>query len=130
MLNEIKSASEYDLLLIDEPESSFDNLFLKEEVNELIKNIAKKMPVILVTHNNTVGLSITPDYILFTLRKVDEKTKKIEFEIFKGKPDSEYLFSKSGEYLLTKDILMNSLEAGESAYKSRRAIYELYQNRK
>ena len=130
LLNEIRSASEYDLLLIDEPESSFDNLFLKEEVNKLIKNIAKKMPVILVTHNNTVGLSITPDYILFTLRKVDEKTKKIVFEIFKGKPDSEFLVSSNGECLLTKDILMNSLEAGESAYKSRRAIYELYQNRK
>ena len=130
LLNEIRSASEYDLLLIDEPESSFDNLFLKEEVNKLIKNIAKKMPVILVTHNNTVGLSITPDYILYTLRKVDEKTKKIVFEIFKGKPDSEFLVSSNGECLLTKDILMNSLEAGESAYKSRRAIYELYQNRK
>ena len=130
LLNEIKSASEYDLLLIDEPESSFDNLFLKEEVNELIKNIAKKMPVILVTHNNTVGLSITPDYILFTLRKVDDKTKHVVFDIFKGKPDSEFLYSIDGERLSTKDILMNSLEAGESAYKSRRSIYELYQNRK
>lgn len=88
------------------------------------------MPVILVTHNNTVGLSITPDYILFTLRKVDDKTKRVVFDIFKGKPDSEFLYSTDGERLSTKDILMNSLEAGESAYKSRRSIYELYQNRK
>ncbi len=37
LLTEIQDALKYDLLLIDEPESSFDNLFLKHDVNQLIK---------------------------------------------------------------------------------------------
>ena len=130
LLNEIKSSLEYDLLLIDEPESSFDNPFLKEEVNELIKDIAKKMPVILVTHNNTVGLSIKPDYILYTERSFDDEKGEVTFNIFKGTPDSQFLISEDGKRILTKDVLMNSLEAGESAYNNRRDIYELHENRK
>ena len=41
LLNEIKSASNYDILLIDEPESSFDNIFLNKEVNDMIKIFQK-----------------------------------------------------------------------------------------
>ncbi|REM39386.1 phosphotransferase, partial [Mycobacterium tuberculosis] len=57
LLQEIADAQNYDLLLIDEPESSFDNLFLKGEVNQMLKSISETMPVIVVTHNNTVGAS-------------------------------------------------------------------------
>lgn len=42
LLNEIKSAINSDILLIDEPESSFDNIFLNTEVNDMIKNLSKK----------------------------------------------------------------------------------------
>ena len=63
LLDEIERANEHDMLLIDEPESSFDNNFLKEDVNEIIKEMSRKMPVVLVTHNNTVGASIKPDYL-------------------------------------------------------------------
>ena len=52
LLQQIKDAQKYDLLLIDEPESSFDNLFLRSDVNQLIKDIAKTMPVAVVTHNS------------------------------------------------------------------------------
>src|SRR5690554_6502785 len=58
LLQEISDAQSYDLLLIDEPESSFDNVFLNDNVNQLIRDIARTMPVIVVTHNNTVGASI------------------------------------------------------------------------
>lgn len=40
--NEIKSANDYDILLIDEPESSFDNICLNLEVNNMVKDISKK----------------------------------------------------------------------------------------
>ena len=53
LLKEIKDALQYDMLLIDEPESSFDNLFLKDRVNKLIKSISKQIPVIIATHNST-----------------------------------------------------------------------------
>lgn len=130
LLNEIRSALECDILLIDEPESSFDNLFLNDEVNNMVKDIAKKMPVILVTHNNTVGLSIKPDYILYTSRIFDEEKKKIQFNIFKGRPDSQFLFSEEGEKILTRTVLMDALEAGELPYRNRRDVYELHKNRR
>ena len=71
LLSELESSGKYELLLIDEPESSFDNLFLKNSVDELLKDISKTIPVILVTHNNTLGLSIHPDYILYTEKQIE-----------------------------------------------------------
>ena len=38
LLSELESSGKYELLLIDEPESSFDNLFLKNSVDELLKD--------------------------------------------------------------------------------------------
>lgn len=83
------------------------------------------MPVILATHNNTVGLSIAPDYLLYTQRVA--VGQEAEFTMYSGNVDSEYLFScKDGTRIPTKDVLMNSFEAGEPAYKGRKKIYELY----
>ena len=65
LLQEIKDAQNYDILLLDEPESSFDNKFLNSDVNTIIKSISNQMPVVVVTHNNSVGASINPDYILY-----------------------------------------------------------------
>ncbi|MDU3177390.1 PHP domain-containing protein [Anaerococcus sp.] len=130
LLNEIKTAFEYEMLLLDEPESSFDNIFLNTEVNNLIKDISKKMPVILATHNNTVGISINPDYLLYTLRQ--PKDDDIIFKVFSGNIDSEYLvsFDDSDDKISTTEVLMDSLEAGELAYKERKKIYELHEDRK
>lgn len=125
LLNEIKTAINSDILLIDEPESSFDNIFLNTEVNDMIKNLSKKMPVILATHNNTVGLSIAPDYLLYTKRIADGKEAK--FTMYCGNVDSEYLYSCTGKTnIKTKDVLMDLFEAGELAYKGRKKLYELY----
>lgn len=128
LLNEIKSANDYDILLIDEPESSFDNIFLNVQVNNMIKDISKKMPVILATHNNTTGLSIKPDHILYTKR--ESTTEDIKFKIYSGNIASKTLtnFENKNDTIETYKILMDSLEAGENAYKEREVIYELHKN--
>ena len=72
LIHEIKDATKYDMLLIDEPESSFDNLFLKKEINTLIKDISTLMPVVVVTHNNTVGASIKPNYVAITQKSIED----------------------------------------------------------
>jgi len=71
LLHEIKDAQNFDYLLIDEPESSFDNLFLKGEANQMLKEISKTMPVVVVTHNSTVGASINADYIVYTSKEIE-----------------------------------------------------------
>jgi len=126
LLQEIQDSNKYDILLIDEPESSFDNLFLKKEVNEIIKDISKNMPVVLVTHNSTVGASINPDYILFT--KKERINGEVKYKIYSGVPTSKDLLSTNGEKLSTFEVTMSCLEAGETSYNERKKIYESLKN--
>lgn len=122
LLDRIEGASSADVLLIDEPESSFDNHFLKAEVNEIIKAMSKKMPVVVVTHNNTVGVSIRPDFILYTQKEVSNS--QIKWRIFSGSPTSKRLVSVDGLEIPTRDVLLGNLEAGVKTYEERSAAYE------
>ena len=126
LLDEIEGANQHDMLLIDEPESSFDNKFLKEDVNAIIKEISSKMPVVLVTHNNTVGASIKPDYLLCTRKELEDG--KVKWRIYSGYPTSKDLISPDGKALSTWDVMMGSLEAGSVAYEERRQSYENLKN--
>lgn len=121
-LQKIKDSILCDILLIDEPESSFDNIFLKNEVNKFIKEMAEKMPVIISTHNNTIGGSIKPDYILYTEKRIESGVPR--FYIYSGFPGAKALSDVNGNSIENYEITLNSLEAGEQAYTERRNIYE------
>lgn len=125
-LQKIKDAILCDILIIDEPESSFDNLFLKNEVNKFIKDMAENMPVIISTHNNTIGGSIKPDYILYTEKRID--ANEPHFNIYSGYPTAQFLKDVKGNTIENYQITMNSLEAGEQAYSERKDIYETLKN--
>lgn len=122
LLQEIADAQNYDLLLIDEPESSFDNLFLKGEVNQILKAISETMPVVVVTHNNTVGASVGADYLLYTAKEVENGVPR--YRIFSGYPTDKKLVSVGGEVITSHETLLNSLEAGADTYENRRQGYE------
>lgn len=122
LLQEIKDAQNFDYLLIDEPESSFDNLFLKGEVNQMLKEISKIMPVVIVTHNSTVGASINADYIVYTSKELEGDT--ILYRRYSGHPSDKELISIDGKTINNFQVTMNSLEAGEDAYVERRGGYE------
>lgn len=122
LLQEITDAQNYDVLLIDEPESSFDNLFLKSDVNQMLKEISKSMPVVVVTHNSTVGASVGADYILYARKELENG--KTKYRIYSGYPMDKTLTSTDGKSINTHDIMMNSLEAGVDAYNGRRQGYE------
>lgn len=122
LLQEISDAQNYEILLIDEPESSFDNLFLKSDVNQILKSIAETMPVVVVTHNSTVGASIGADYLLYTQKEIE--SGEIVYRIYSGYPTDKVLYSVDGEIIKTHDIMLDSLEAGAKAYEERRRGYE------
>ncbi len=122
LLEEIRDAQTYDMLLIDEPESSFDNLFLKGDVNTIIKGIARNMPVVIVTHNSTVGASIKPDYILCTQKEMENDEPV--YRVYSGNPASKVLLSTDRKPIKTFDVTMDCLEAGESTYIERNRGYE------
>ena len=125
-LQKIKDAILSDILLIDEPESSFDNIFLKNEVNKFIKEMAENMPVIISTHNNTIGGSIKPDYILYTEKRIEGGVTN--FYMYSGFPGSKELKDINGNRIENYEITLNSLEAGEEAYTERKGIYETLKN--
>ena len=122
LLQEINDAQNYDILLIDEPESSFDNIFLKGQVNQIIKEISETMPVVVVTHNSTVGASIQPDYILYASKEMENGVPK--YRLYSGYPADKELISLDGKKKRNFDVTMNSLEAGSTAYDERRQGYE------
>lgn len=126
LLDKIQNAHHFDLLLIDEPESSFDNLFLKNEVNEQIRELSKSVPIVIVTHNSTVGASIRPDYVLYTKKEIVDKTSV--FKLFSGLPSDLVLKSVDNEEIKNYDILLDCLEAGGEAYIERNRTYEILKN--
>ena len=126
LLQEIADARNFDLLLIDEPESSFDNLFLKGEVNQILKAISLTMPVVVVTHNSTVGASIGADYLLYTKKTIENN--ELKYRIFSGHPTDKSLFSVDGESITSHSTLLDSLEAGYSTYEKRKEAYEVVKN--
>jgi hypothetical protein len=125
LLRVLQDARQFDMLLVDEPESSFDNLFLKKNVNKEIKDISKEMPVIVVTHNNTVGMLMEPDYVLYTQRQIING--KDEYRVFSGSPgDKEFKTADGSESIGSYDTLLDTLEAGQEAYKTRKGLYESF----
>ncbi|MCG7643894.1 histidinol phosphatase [Alteromonas sp. MmMcT2-2] len=126
LLQEIKDAQNFDYLLIDEPESSFDNLFLKGEANQMLKEISKTMPVVVVTHNSTVGASINADYIMYTSKEIEGD--EIVYRRYSGYPSDKELCSVDGKTINNFQVTMNTLEAGEEAYVDRRGGYESIKN--
>lgn len=127
LIQEIDDAKRYDMLLIDEPESSFDNMFLKNSVNSIIKQYSKKMPVIIVTHNNTVGATIKPDYIIYTKRIINQNND-VDYRIYYGNPDQKELKDKNGNTIENISVILNCLEAGKDAYDERGKEYEMLEN--
>jgi len=127
LLHEINDALKHNMLLIDEPESSFDNIFLKNEVNALLRDISKSIPVIIVTHNSTVGASIKPHYVGCTKREIVDN--KIVYKTFSGYPSDKQLKSVDGETIDNFEIMLNCLEAGQDEYEKRRTeAYEILKN--
>lgn len=122
LLQEIDDAHRYEMLLIDEPESSFDNLFLRDRVNKIIRELSANMPVILVTHNNTVGASIKPDYLVYTKRIIGDS---VIYKRYYGLPSSKELKSFTGDSIKNFQAILDCLEAGENTYNERKHDYDL-----
>lgn len=126
LINEIDGASTYDLLLLDEPESSFDNLFLSSDVNSTIKEIAKTTPVVVVTHNNTIGASIKPDYLIYTERTIVDGAPR--YRVYSGRATDKELVSVDGATISNSEVTLKYLEAGKDQYQERGRMYEMLEN--
>lgn len=123
LLHELKEADNFDILLLDEPDASFDNPFIKDYIIDIIKRIANKTTVFLSTHNNTLGVLLKPNKIIYT-----EACGNDIYKVYTGDFGTKYLKTKDGEMINTYDYVMNVMEAGEDAYKERKIVYESIKN--
>lgn len=101
------------------------NIHLRK-LSKFIKEMAESMPVIISTHNNAIGGSIKPDYILYTEKKIEADGP--HFNIYSGYPTAKALKDVDGNAIENYEITLNSLEAGEQAYSERKDIYETLNN--
>ncbi len=122
LLREIKGSEQYDILLLDEPEASFDNPFIKDYIIDIIKDISQKTTVFITTHNNSLGVLINPNKLIYTSNDEDE------FKVYTGEFGSKNLTTVNGDSIISYDTIMEVMEAGTDAYDERRQIYESFKN--
>lgn len=123
LLKEIKNASKYDILLIDEPEASFDNPFISENIVDMIRKISQKTTVCITTHNSTLAMMLNPDKIIFT------ENKKGNHKVYYGNMGDKVFKSALGEEIISYDKVLEVLEAGKDVYKEKGNRYESFRNK-
>ena len=72
-------------------------IFLKENIIKCIKDLSLKTTIFLVTHNNTLGMLMNPDCIIYT-----ENNNNV-FKVYTGKLTSEQLTSADGNKISSFD---------------------------
>lgn len=125
LLHHLKEAKKSDILLIDEIEPSFDNLYINLELLKIIKEIAKDTIVVISTHNNSLGVLLEPQNLIYTDYYDDEKEETV-YKQYYGHFNDDLLKSISGEEMSTRQIYIEMMEGGDEAYDKRGEIYESF----
>lgn len=119
LLKKLDLAYQYDLVLIDEPEGSFDNPFLTSRLLPTIDQISSKTTTFVITHSSSVGSLLNPNFIFIT-RLVNG-----EYQILTGDFDSGKLINiESQEEELIYDSMIELMEAGDVNFDRKGDVYE------
>ena len=115
-LNEAKNKP---IILIDEPESSLDNAYIRNELNKELKQLARNSMVVVITHNSTLGTLLEPDYLIITSKDNNGtySVKSGEFTSCKIKDSLNGLEEKS------YDKFIEAMESGIDSYTKKGEIY-------
>ncbi len=124
LLSTLENYRTYDMILIDEMESSFDNPFLNKEIVSKIREMAKNSTVFISTHNNNLGVSLNPDFYIYHKLEVDKTKKELIHKKYYGLSSSETLKDKDGSTIPLSEVLVSTMEADKKAYNERRHKYE------
>ncbi|HFU4122165.1 TPA: hypothetical protein ACGO7R_000062 [Streptococcus suis] len=114
-LNEAKNKP---VILIDEPESSLDNAYIKTELNEALKNLAKNSMTVVITHNSTLGALLEPDYLVVT-----SKNDSGEYSVMSGEFSSSKIRDAEGIEEKSYDKFVEAMESGIDSYTRKGVIY-------
>ncbi|HEX0028573.1 TPA: hypothetical protein VIA40_001743, partial [Streptococcus pyogenes] len=115
-LNEAKNKQ---VILIDEPESSLDNAYIRSELNSVLKELAINSMVVVITHNSTLGTLLNPDYLIIT-----SKNDEGGYSIMSGEFSStKVIDSKTHKEENSHDKFNEAMESGLLAFNKKGEIY-------
>lgn len=114
----LDKAGSQDVVVIDEPESSFDNPFLYTTIAAKLKEISQRTTVFISTHNNVLGVSIQPDVLLYTNVDANDTHK-----VYAGHASGDVLTAPDGSTVPREEALLGLMEAGMTAYNERKPYY-------
>lgn len=116
----LENAKRYDIALIDEPEGSLDNYFIKTQLVPKLRELSKYTTTFVITHNSTLGTLLKPDYLV-----VAKLNKYKGFDILSGKFDDKKIMNISTqESLLYNEDFIDAMEAGLATYQEKGEIYD------
>lgn len=115
-LNEAKNKP---VILIDEPEASLDNAYIKNELNKELKRLSKNSMVVVITHNSTLGALLNPDYLIVT-----SKTAEGNYSIMSGEFSSSRIINEMGIEEKSYEKFVEAMESGIDAYSQKGVVYE------
>lgn len=118
----LEEAKEKPLILIDEPEASLDNDYLKNELINAIKNLKNYSTVFVITHNSTLGTLLEPDYLIVT-----QKNSNNDYQVLTGAYSSK-IISNNSEKLDSYDLFVEAMEAGIETYKEKGVVYDFFKS--
>lgn len=123
LMMRLEEAKNKPIILIDEPEASLDNAYIREELIKAIKGLTLSSTVFVVTHNSTLGALLEPDYLIVTT-----KNEEKEYHVLTGE-FSSHIISKSSDISESSyEKFVEAMEAGIEAYNRKGEIYESLRN--
>jgi len=114
----LEEAKEKPIILIDEPEASLDNAYIKEDLINAIKELKRYSTVFVITHNSTLGSLLDPDYLIVT-----KKNDAHDYQVLTGEFSSK-IISNNLEEISSYNLFVEAMEAGIESYEKKGNVYE------
>lgn len=119
LMMKLDDAKKSDIVLVDEPEASLDNVFIKDGLIPKLREISKNTPVFVITHNSTLGALLDPDRLI--IAKFDSKSK--QYILLTGDFHAKKVENEAGLKVGSYDDFVDAMEAGIETYRKKGEQY-------
>ncbi|MDT2811764.1 hypothetical protein P7H33_02250 [Vagococcus lutrae] len=123
LMMRLDEAKNKPIILIDEPEASLDNAYIKNELIKAIRGLSHNSTVFVVTHNSTLGALLNPDYLIVTA-----KDESKEYSVFSGEFSSCRITNYSSISENSYEKFVEAMEAGIETYEKKGEVYASLKN--
>lgn len=118
LLMGLEEAKSSDVALIDEPEASLDNHFIKTTLIPKLRELAMHTTTFVITHNSTLGTLLKPNYLIVA-KTSDEK----KFDYLSGDFKSAKIHDTVGTEFDSIEDFVDAMESGIDTYKEKGEVY-------